>query len=139
MFTEDLDILEIESDAIKNFHVDLPKDTAIAIKKAAKMAANNLFEDLDIEDIIVVGTNKKETKIDLPEFVGGVGLTTGLDFSKLAEENPEWDGIPIYLATDDDLLAYSFFIKGDQNEETRNFRKNKKELEEFEDDEDDCK
>ena len=85
----EIEVLENESenDAIKNFQVELPKDSASAIRRAAKMAANNLFEDLDVDDIIVVGSSKKEPKIELFESVGGVGLTAGLDFSKLADEN----------------------------------------------------
>jgi len=134
-FAEEIEV--VESDAIKNFQFELPKDTASAIKRAAKMAANNLFEDLDVDDIIVVGANKKESKIAFSEFVGGVGLTTGLDFSKLADENPEWKGIPIYLATEEDLLFSKFFLDGEQNEETRNYRKNKKELDEFDEEEED--
>ena len=135
----EIEVLENESenDAIKNFQVELPKDSASAIRRAAKMAANNLFEDLDVDDIIVVGSTKKEPKIELFENVGGVGLTAGLDFSKLADENPEWKGIPIYLASEEDLLFSKFFLEGEQNEETRNYRKNKKELDEFDEEEED--
>jgi hypothetical protein len=137
MFTDfEVEVLENESDVIKNFQIELPKESASATKRAAKMAANNLFEDLDVDDIIVVGANKKDPKINLPEFVGGVGLTTGLDFSKLAEENPEWKDEPIFLATEEDLLFSKFFLDGDQNEETRNYRKNKKEFDEFDEEED---
>ena len=137
----EIEVLENESenDAIKNFQVELPKDSASAIRRAAKMAANNLFEDLDVDDIIVVGSSKKEPKIELFESVGGVGLTAGLDFSKLADENPEWNGIPIYLASEEDLICFNFFIKGDQNEETRNYRNNKKQqsaLDEHDEEED---
>ena len=138
MFTDEIEVLEVESDAIKNFEFDLPKESQSARKRAEKMATNNLFEDMNVDDIIVIGSNKKETKSHSAKFAGGVGLTTGLDFSKLADENPEWKGIPIILADEEtDLLFSKFFLEGDQNEETRNYRKNKKEQEEFEDDSED--
>ena len=134
----EIEVLENESenDAIKNFEFDLPKESQSARKRAEKMATNNLFEDMDVDDIIVIGSNKKETKSHSAKFMGGVGLTKGLDFSKLADENPEWKGIPIILADEKtDLLFSKFFLEGDQNEETRNYRNNKKELDEFDEDE----
>lgn len=136
-FAEEIEV--VESDAIKNFQIELPKESASATRKARKFAENFLFDDLEIDNVIIVGTTKlqKEDKVDhllIKDF--GVGLTAGLDFSKLADENPEWIGEPICLATEEDLLFSKFFLDGEQNEETRNYRKNKKELDELEEEED---
>ena len=69
--TEVLEVLEVESDAIKNFDVELPKESKSAIRKAALFAAN------EIEDFMVIQTTKKVEKPK--EFTGGEGLTQGLD------------------------------------------------------------
>ena len=136
MFTEELEVLEIENDAIKNFDCELPFESKSATKKAKKFAENFLLDNIDVDNIIVVGAEKEtqENKIDFSNF--GVGLTKGLDFSNLAKENPDWENEIIVLATEEDLLFSKFFLDGEQNDATRNYRKGKKQLDEFDDEDD---
>ena len=127
--TEVLEVLEVESDAIKNFDVELPKESKSAIRKAALFAAN------EIEDFMVIQTTKKVEKPK--EFTGGEGLTQGLDLFNLPNINPaEWDGIHIILATEEDLLFSKFFIDGEQDETIRSHRQSQKELSLLDDEED---
>jgi hypothetical protein len=139
MFNE-IEVLETESEALKNFNVEFPKESASASKRAAKMAAK-LLDDIDSDNVTFVTSQKRDDDDDIFDFVPndfGVGLTKGLDFYNLDKQNPEWIGVPIILATDEDMLFSNFFMGGEQNESLRNYRKNKKEQAEFdEDDEDD--
>ena len=137
MYTEEINIedLENESDVITNFQIDLPQDSKSAIRRAAKLANNAMFEDGELEEIIgdrKVSFSETKNKIDEVNPVklsGNGGFTDGFDFSKLAEENPDWAGIPIILASENDLLAYSFFDKREQNEAIRDYRESHKQLE----------
>jgi predicted nucleotidyltransferase len=141
MFINDeIGVLEIESEAIKNFNCELPKEKASIAKKAAKMAENNILEGLDLDNVTIFGSNRKKIEDEediLPNLEFGVGLTKGLDFYNLHKQNPEWLGEPIQLATDEDLLHSHFFIDGEQNEKLREYRKNAKTQCDEDDDEDD--
>jgi hypothetical protein len=137
MFTDfEVEVLENESDVITNFQVELPKESLAAEKRAAKLfSKEELFELVGDAKPILNSTILDENKIDSEiTFEFGVGLTKNFDFSKLPLMNKEWIGEPLFLATEEDLLFSNFFIEGEQNEETRKFRKNRKEQEEFDED-----
>jgi len=73
MFTDfEVEVLENESDVIKNFEVELPKESASAIRNAAKMAANNLFDDIDWDNTSIAITKNVPIEVK-PDFSMGEG------------------------------------------------------------------